>query len=58
MMNENNEGFKRKRVMKGWELGGDNMGTEEGKNKKEERKKEENYIETGEKALKMHLFGS
>ena len=22
MMNENNEGFKRKRVMKGWELGG------------------------------------
>ena len=27
------------------------------KNEKGERKKEENYIKTGEKALKMHLFG-
>ena len=28
-----------------------------GKNEKWERKKEENYIKKGEKALKMHLFG-
>ena len=27
------------------------------KNEKGEREKEENYIKTGEKALKMHLFG-
>ena len=27
------------------------------KNEKGERKKEENYIEKGENALKMHLFG-
>ena len=28
-----------------------------GKNEKGERKTEENYIKTGKKALKMHLFG-
>ena len=27
------------------------------KNEKRERKKEENYIKKGKKALKMHLFG-
>ena len=27
------------------------------KNEKGERKREENYIKTGRKALKMHLFG-
>ena len=28
-----------------------------GKNEKGEGKREDNYIKTGEKALKMHLFG-
>ena len=29
-----------------------------GKKRKSEKKKEENYINTGERALKMHRFGS
>ena len=39
----------------GWSAGEKNQNQELGK--KGERKKEENYIKKGNKALKMHLFG-
>ena len=42
----------------GWSAGEKNQNQKLGeKNEKGERKKEENYIKKGEKALKIHFFG-